>query len=430
LPGLGNIQILRVPGNAAVRDLIRQYQASGLVAYAEPDFRVRLDGVFPSDPSFLDGTLWGLNNAGQNSGKANADIDAPEAWSARTSASNVIVAIVDTGVCYTHEDLAENMWTSPHDGSHGIDVLAGSNDPLDHNGHGTRLAGVIGAVGNNGLGVVGVAWRVQLMACKFVDASGAGSVSDALVCLEYARTNGARIVNASWGLDDPSLSLFNALFSLREEGILVVAAAGNDARDIDLIPHYPAAFDLDNIVSVAAATRQDDLYILSSYGRTNVDLAAPGDEIYSTDSQSTNAYANGQGTSLATAYVTGAAALLRAAHPEETPAQIAARLLAATDALPALAGRCVSGGRLNLRKALGVPVSAPLLTSAMPAPGEPFVLCVTADPGRACVVEVSTNLLDWSPLSTNVTGLTGSFSLTNNTPGNPRGEFFRAWLAP
>jgi subtilisin family serine protease len=428
-PGLGDLQVLRVSRGQAIRDLVRRYQASGLVEYAEPDYGIHLDSVLPSDPKFLDGTLWGLNNAGQNGGLANADIDAPEAWSALTSASNVIVAVIDSGVRLTHEDLAGNLWTNPLDGSHGLNAITGTTDINDDNGHGTRVAGVIGARGNNGLGVVGVAWQVRIMACKFTDQSGSATVADAITCLDYARTNGAHIINASWGLDEFSLSLSNAMAALRAAGILVVAAAGNSAQDIDLFPHYPASYDLDNIVAVMATTRQDEQYGLSNFGATNVDLAAPGDQIYSTDFQSDSSYAMDEGTSLAAAYVSGAAALLLAAHPGESPAQISSRLSAAVDPLPVLLGGCVSGGRLNLRKALGVPVSAPVLQTVSATPGDPFVLLLSGDPGRTYVVEASPNLGEWSPVATNLTGLSGALFVTNN-PATNACQFYRALLRP
>lgn len=422
------VQLLRLPEDVAVPEMARRYQASALVNFAEPDHLVKLANVFPNDPLFFNGTQWGLNNAGQAGGLPNADIDAPEAWTVRTSASNVVVAVVDTGIRYTHEDLAGNIWTNPHDGSHGINVVAGSTDPDDDAGHGTLVSGVIGAKGDNGIGVAGVAWQVQLMACKFVDPSGYGSVSDALVCLDYARTNGAQIINASWGMDEFSLSLSNAMAALREAGILVVAAAGNDAWDIDDFPYYPASFDLDNIVTVAATTRLDGVYPLSNFGLTSVDLAAPGYEIYSTAFQSNNAYASDEGTSMAAAYVSGAAAMLRAAYPTEPPAQIINRLLKSVDPLPGLAGHCVSGGRLNLRKALGVPLTAPVLKVA--SSRVPFVLLLSGNPGRNYVTEATINFSDWLPVSTNLTGFDGLLDLTNQPTGLSDRRFFRAYLFP
>src|SRR5207249_4795409 len=149
-----------------------------------PDFLVQAAATTPNDPKYLDGTLWGLNNIGQNGGKLDADIDAPEAWDVLTSASNIVVAVLDTGVRYTHEDLAANMWVNPSDGGHGFNALTGTNDPTDGSGHGTSVAGVLGAVGNNGKGVTGVAWRVQIMACKCFNNFGSGNVSDVITCFD------------------------------------------------------------------------------------------------------------------------------------------------------------------------------------------------------------------------------------------------------
>lgn len=427
-PGFGGLQVLRAPPGQVVRELVRRYQVSGLVEYAEPDYHVQLASVFPNDPQFLDGTLWGLNNAGQNGGLANADIDAPEAWGVRTSASNVIVAVIDSGVRCTHEDLAGNFWTNPQDGSHGFNAITGTTNVNDDVGHGTRVAGILGAKGNNGTGGVGVAWQVQIMVGKFASQSG-GTVADAITCLDYARTNGAHIINASWGLDEFSASLFDAMVALRAAGILVVAAAGNNTRDVDQFPRYPASYDLDNIIAVMATTRQDEPYPSSNFGATNVDVAAPGAAIYSTDFQSDSSYALDTGTSMAAAYVSGAAALLRAAHPADSPAQIIAHLLATADPLPALIGNCVSAGRLNLRKALDLPVSAPVLRAVSASADGPFVLLLSGNPGRTYVVEASPNLGQWSPGSTNLTGLTGALFVTNN-PATNAWQFYRARLIP
>ncbi len=427
-PAFDGVEVLQLPEDVAVSEMASRYQTSTLVNFAEPDYLMKLASLFPSDPLFLNGTQWGLNNAGQGGGLPNADIDAPEAWTARMSASNVVVAVVDSGIRYTHEDLTGNIWTNPLDGSHGINVIAGSTAPDDDNGHGTLVSGVIGARGDNGVGLAGVAWQVQLMACKFVDASGYGSVSDVLVCLDYARTNGAKIINASWGMDEFSFSLSNAMVAMRDTGILVVAAAGNDARNIDDFPYYPASFDLDNIVTVSATTRFDGVYTLSNFGLTNVDLAAPGYEIYSTAFQSNNAYASDEGTSMAAAYVSGAAAVLRAAYPTEPPALIINRLLISVDPLPGLAGHCVSGGRLNLRRALGVPLTAPVLKAVVLSSGVPNVL-LSGNPGRNYVTEATTDFSDWSPVSTNLTGFDGLLAVTNLT-GSTGQRFYRAYLPP
>jgi subtilisin family serine protease len=427
--GIGHLQVLRVPDGETVPSLITRYQQSGLVEFAEPDFLVQAAATTPNDPKYLDGTLWGLNNVGQNGGAVDADIDAPEAWDVLTSASNIVVAVLDTGVRYTHEDLVANMWVNPNNGGHGLNALTGTNDPDDDNGHGTLVSGILGGVGDNGKGVAGVAWRVQIMACKCLDSAGNGNNSDLIACLDYARTNGANIVSAS--LDSPSYSqsLSNAIYSLRNAGIILVASCGNNSVNLDLTPRYPACYSIDNIVSVAYTTRKDELGILSNYGSTNVDLAAPGEQMYSTFWASDTSYLGGaflSGTSLAAPYVTGTLALLQAKYGAETHQQIIARLLSGTDPLPALAGKCVTGGRLNLRKALSPPISL----TAIPTGGRPFQMRVSAGPNRTCVVEFSINLTAWSPVFTNTTPASGTFEFTDDQPAGSAPGFFRVVSAP
>lgn len=425
--GIGGWQVLQLTAGESIQTTVQKYEQSGMVDRVEPDFVVRIAATTPNDPAYLDGTLWGLNNMGQNSGTDDADIDAPEAWDALTSASNTVVAVLDTGVRYTHEDLAANMWTSPHDGSHGFNAINGSNDPKDDNGHGTRVAGILGGVGNNGKGVAGVAWRVQIMACKFIDRDGFGSISDAIACIEFARTNGAQVINASWGFYDFSMALLDAVSSAREADMIVVAAAGNDARNTDLIPFYPASFEFDNIVSVAATTREDDLVWYSNFGATSVDLAAPGTNIYSTDFLSDTAYAMDEGTSMATPFVTGAIALMLEKYPGETHQQIISRLMSATDPLPALAGKCLTGGRLNLRRAIN-PILRLIPKPAVP--GGAFEFVVSGEPGQRYVLEATTNLNGWSPVFTNVTGPSGMFDFTDNRSTNAPERYYRAVASP
>lgn len=426
---IGGLQILRLPAGETVPAFIAKYEQSGLVEYAEPDYFRHVAATTPNDPFYLDGTLWGLNNVGQNGGTANADIDAPEAWDVLTSASNIVVAVLDTGVRYTHEDLASNMWVNPNDGGHGTNAVAGTNDPNDDNRHGTLVAGVLGAVGNNGKGVVGVAWRVQIMACKCFDAGGGTSDSLIIACIDYARTNGARIINASFDGTGYSQSFSNAIYSARDAGIIFVSSRGNGppSVDVDASPRYPACYAIDNVVSVAYTDRNDGLGFLSNFGATNVDLAAPGDKVYSTSHTSDSAYyppsfLNVAGTSYAAPYVTGACALMLAKYPAESHQQIIARVLNATDPLPSLAGKCVTGGRLNLRKAL----SPPIQLTPLSLPGEtPFQLRVSAGPNRVCVLEVTTNLTNWSSIVTNTTSAGGTFDFTDNESANLTPRFFR-----
>ncbi len=363
-PSIGNLEVVQVPTGATADALIGLYQQSGLVQYAEHDFYVRALND-PNDFYYQQGNLWNLKNTGQTGGTPGADIRASEAWSLITDASDVVVADVDTGIRYTHRDLAANMWVNPADGSHGINVVAGNNNPWDDYGHGSHVAGIIGAVGNNSVGMVGVCWQVQLMACKFLDATGTGTIDGAITCLDYARSHGAKVVNASWGsFTFTSQALHDAVASLRDADIIFVAAAGNSGANNDVTPLYPASYsDLDNVVSVAATDDNDNLASWSDYGATNVDLAAPGTPIFSCWNGSDNDYEWDNGTSMACAHVTGACALLRAYYPNENHRQIIQQLLNGTDPLPSLVGKCKSGGRLDLFKALE---TAPVPSSPLP----------------------------------------------------------------
>ncbi len=407
---IGRLQVLRLPQGETVQSLIAKYQQSGLVEFAEPDYVGHIFSTTPNDPRFLDGTLWGLNQ-----------IDAPDAWDVLTSASNIVVAVLDTGVRYTHEDLVSNMWVNPGDGSHGWNALTQTNDPADDNGHGTLVAGVLGATGNNGKGVTGVAWQVQIMACKCFNNFGLGTVSDAVACMDYARTNGARIVNASWGFTN-SLALSNAVASLRDAGIIVVAACGNSATNIDLAPTYPASYLLDNVITVADSTTSNTLAAESNFGANDVGLTAPGENIYSTFAATDSYYYSGSGTSFSAPHVSGACALLLAQYPADTPPQIIRRLTSSTDPFPALAGKCRTGGRLNLRKALRT-----ILVAANPGTGgQSFQLRVDGGLNRTCTVETSTDLKNWSPVFTNSSTADGTFIFTNSLSANNPQQFFRA----
>ncbi len=350
------------------------------VRYAEPNYLVTLD-VVPNDPQL--GDLWGLNNTGQTGGTADADIDAPEAWDVSTGSDSVIVGVVDTGVSYNHEDLAANMWTNPaeiagdgidNDGNgyiddiHGINVsfeTGESGDPRDDNGHGTHVAGTIGARGNNGVGVTGVNWNVRIVACKFIDALGSGSVARAVRCFKYLNylkhVQGQNVVvtNNSWGGGEKSQALEEAMAGRDQPGmapILHVCAAGNDNFDNGRGTGYPSSLGLDNIIAVAA-TNHDDLYpAFSNYGATAVDLAAPGVSIRSTYHQPANSYASLNGTSMAVPHVAGVAGLVWAAYPVATALDVKQRILAGTDYIANIGSNAnkptLTNGRLNAYNAL------------------------------------------------------------------------------
>ena len=372
-PNFGNVHVLELPHGLSARETITRYRQSGHVEAAALDL-VFQASVLPNDPSLVNGEQWSLNNFGQNGGVMDADIDAPEAWNILNSASNVIVAIVDSGARLSHQDLAGNLWVNPgeipgngidddHNGFvddvHGINTINDTGNPSDDYWHGTHVAGIIGAVGNNGVGVSGIAWRVQLMPLKFLNQDGNGSLSDVMGCLDYARNKGAKVVNCSFTLPGAGLSandyrmLSNVFWSVRAAGIIVVAAAGNNGTDNDTSPYYPASFGrdgMDNVIAVGATTRSDTP--IYNYGATSVHLAAPGFDILSTFNASDSSYASQSGTSMATPCVAGAVALVWAKFPALTYPQIIARLTGTVDVLPGLAGKYVSGGRLNLARAL------------------------------------------------------------------------------
>lgn len=427
--GLRDLQVVGVPNGESVASLINKFRDSGLVEYAEPDFIRHLD-LASNDPHYTNGTAWALNNLGQGGGVVDADIDAPEAWDVLSSASNIVVAIIDTGIRNTHEDLAANVWVKPG-GGYGWNALTGTSTPLDDEGHGSMMAGVLGAVGNNGKGGAGVAWRVQLMACKSFDAGKNGSDVDIIESIEFARTNGARIINMSLSSTFFSLSLSNALRAARDSGIIVVASAGNEAANVDVAPRYPACYDLDNIISVAATTRADALWSSSNYGATNVDLAAPGHQITSTFTFTDSFYLGPlSGTSYSAPYVSGTCALLLAKYPTETHQQIIARVLNGVDPLPALVGKCVTGGRLNLRKASSPPIALTFQTM-LNFMGQPTAQWrVTAGPTRNFVVEASTNLTSWSAVYGGTTSAAGTADFFDPLAVNHPRRFYRVVAEP
>ena len=357
------------------------------VRYAEPNVRFHADRT-ADDPLF--GQLWGLDNSGQAvsgvTGTLDADIDAPEAWSISTGSSAVTVGVIDTGIDYTHPDLASNIWVNPgencpgcrndgidNDGNgyvddwHGWDFINNDNNPFDDNGHGTHVAGTIGAVGNNGAGVAGVNWSVRLMPLKFLGANGAGDAADAVRAVLYASSMGAVVTNNSWGGDEYSQALADAIAQADSHGSLFVAAAGNSFSDNDVTANYPSNYDLPNVVAVAATTNRDARAWFSNYGAKTVDLGAPGASILST--WPGNSYRSLDGTSMAAPHVTGAVALAKAAFPTASGEGIKALLLRTVDPNTSLTGRTSTGGRLNVGNAVSC-AGAPQVW--LDSPASPF----------------------------------------------------------
>lgn len=330
---------------------------SGVVEFAEPDVIARTAAV-PDDPLFAQ--QWGLDNRA----RPLVDIGAPEAWDSTTGSRGVIVGILDSGMDLAHPDLAPNLWTNAgevpdngldDDGNgrvddvHGWDFLYETNRPQDEFGHGTQVAGIIGAAGNNGAGVSGVCWTVSLAPLRVVD-MGFVVVSDAIAAIEYAIRERFDVLNMSWG-GGGSEALRLAIAAAGESGILVVAGAGNDGTDNDARPFYPASYAEDNIIAVTATDSADARW--GNFGLRSVDLGAPGVGVWTTNpAWSGTPWVAAGGTSYATPFVTGACALLKAANPTFSAAEIRSRILSQVEPVPSLAGRTTTGGRLDLFRAI------------------------------------------------------------------------------
>ena len=361
------VQLVVAPG---VSPAAMRAWAAGIdgVAGIEPDFAIRPTAV-PDDPSFTD--QWGLRNTGQSGGSRGGDIAAVAAWDVTTGSRSVVVAVIDSGFDYTHPDLAANAWRNPgevpgdgldNDGNgfvddvHGWDFANDDADPMDDDGHGTHVAGTIGAVGDNGVGVTGVSWQVSIMGLKFLDAEGSGSISDAIAAISYAtrmrREFGVNVVatNNSWGGADRSLALRAAIAEGGAAGILFVTAAGNDGVNGDRRANYPANEDLDAVIAVTATNRSNRLPAFATYGPVHVDLAAPGAAIRSTVPG--GGYATFSGTSMAAPHVTGTIALLATANPAASATAIRGAILSTTRPLAALTGKTVTGGLLDAAAAV------------------------------------------------------------------------------
>lgn len=425
----------------ALPDSVNLLSGEPAFHFAEPDFIVRLT-TSPNDPRYLDGSLWGLHNTGQNSGTAGADIDAPGGWAVRTDAPTVVVGVIDTGILITHEDLVANLWVNPTetldgtdtngngfiDDIHGINAILRNGNPNDDQGHGTHVAGTIGAVGNNGVGITGVAWNVQLMGLKFLPASGGGAVSDAIICIEYGVDNGAHILNNSWGGSVFSQSLLDAVEAARDAGVIFVAAAGNSGTNNDVDPIYPAALPVDNIVTVASTTRTDDRSSFSCFGQGTVDLGAPGTDILSTYNRNASDYRSLSGTSMASPHVAGALALLRAEFPTDTWDQLVHRLYRGVDPISAFEdGLVATGGRLNLANSLTTTVNRPTnddFADGRLVYGDRAVLRVnlrsaTAEPGEPAIEgETSPNSV-WFRFTPAASGLATVTALGGEEIWNP-----------
>jgi subtilisin family serine protease/sulfur relay (sulfurtransferase) complex TusBCD TusD component (DsrE family) len=376
---------IAIPADANPNALASAFAAHPEVEAAQPNFIRRTTSIgSPNDPYFVDGSLWGLTR-----------INAPQAWSTYgTGSETVVVADIDTGVNYTHPDLAANMWRNPGeipangadddqngyvDDVYGIDTANNDSNPADDHSHGTHTSGTIGAVSDNGLGIAGVANNVRILACKFITSAGTGTDADAIECFNYVvalkqRGVNIRVTSNSWGgfrEGSPATALKNAIDAAGDAGILNVFAAGNDGENIDTKPFDPASFTSPSIVTVAASDQSDARASFSNYGTTSVDLAAPGVSILSL--YPGGFYISSSGTSMAAPHVAGVAAFLFAHGPDLTVPEAKDALLNSVDRLSQWAAWVATGGRLNAYQAVSVGViGSPLVALTSPGNGAGF----------------------------------------------------------
>jgi subtilisin family serine protease len=382
------LSVVKLPQGTSVFSALARFNGSGNVVYAEPNYKYRLFLV-PNDPNYPE--QWALDNTGQTGGTPDADIDADQAWDITTGNPEIVIAVVDSGIDYEHPDLKDNMWVNQaelngapdvdDDGNGYVDdiygydfagasfarVDDGDSDPNDTRYHGTHVAGIAGAVGDNAVGVTGLCWDVSLMALKIVadDGSAVGGfvlTSDAIEAIYYAVDNGARIINASWGGSEFSQAMYDAIKKADDAGLLFVAAAGNASNNNDINPVYPASYDLDNIISVMSTDHDDKPAPFSNFGAASVDIAEPGDQILSTTPRveqfpmmvfgvPTN-YAILSGTSLSAPYASAACALIWSEFPTLPNSLIKGVLLKSSEPIDSDSRCCVSNGRINMYNAL------------------------------------------------------------------------------
>lgn len=351
--------------------LMRTMAARKDLVYAEPDYILHA-AALPDDPNFPN--QYALQNLGQSilgsPGVAGADIGATAAWDVGTGNANHVVAVLDTGVDYNHPDLAPNLWSSPTgfsvqfggrtfscpSGTRGFNTIKRTCEATDDNRHGTQVAGIIGARGNNAMGTSGVNWTTSILAVKFLDAKGTGTTSNAIDAIEFAvqlksaNQANVRVINASWGDYVFSKALMEAVERAHRNDILFVAAAGNTGNNNDSKGFYPASYALPNVISAASTNNQDALDGNSNFGANSVHLGAPGTFIQSTILGGSYDYSSG--ASMASAFVSGAAALTLSICPDLGTADLRAILLQGVVPTAALAGKTTTEGRLNVGNAV------------------------------------------------------------------------------
>ncbi|MEQ1721819.1 MAG: S8 family serine peptidase [Pseudobdellovibrio sp.] len=357
-----NIVVVKRASFESTISAVKSLAMNPLVDIAEPNYIYRANRL-PDDPML--GQLWGILNVGQKDsagkvGVAGVDVGTEQAWDIATGSDKMLVAVIDTGVDFEHPDLIPNLWTNEVEAAgqagvdddnngviddvHGFNAITGKGNADDDQGHGSHCAGTIGAKGNDGKGIVGVNWDVKIMAVKFLDRNGSGTLENALKAIDYATKMGAKVMSNSWGGGGFSQTLLDSIKRSNEAGAIFIAAAGNDSNNNDTNPSYPATYDVANIISVAAIDNQGAKASFSNYGKRTVHIGAPGVNVYSSTGGS---YDSWSGTSMATPHVSGVAALVWAHEPELTAVQLKERLLLTARPIAGLKGKTKTGALVN-----------------------------------------------------------------------------------
>jgi len=366
IPGQ-NIVVIKRPVFEEDSSVMKTLAQNPNVEVVEPNYIYRANRT-PNDPML--NQLWGMQNIGQadsdkQPGVAGVDIDASKAWDIETGSENVVIAVIDTGVDYTNPDLKPNMWTNAAelngkkgvdddsngvvDDIYGFNAITGSGDPKDDQGHGSHCAGTIGAKGDDGKGIVGVNWNTRIMAVKFLDKDGSGTLEGAIKGIDYATKMGAVIMSNSWGGGGISQTLKEAIERSNTAGALFIAAAGNESNNNDSNPSYPASYQVPNVISVAAVDNKGQIASFSNYGKTSVHVAAPGVNILST---TTAGYQSWSGTSMATPHVSGIAGLIASHEPNLSAIEIKNRIITTARPIAGLRGKVRGAGFANAYAAL------------------------------------------------------------------------------
>jgi RHS repeat-associated protein len=352
LRGDSGFEKLELAAGRNAKTAVLQLLLNPHVQFAEPNFLIAKEDVNPNDPQFLE--QWALQNSGQGGGQFGSDIRARSAWDKTQGASSTVIAVIDSGIDFTHPDLTNNQWTNPLPSAggdlHGWDFVADNGEIKDEQGHGTAVAGIIAAEGNNGVGITGVMWQAGLMSLRVLDNTGTGDVANAVEAIDYAVAHGAHVINLSWGTTGESIALKEAIERAIKRDVVVVCSAGNNGQDLDVAPYYPASFGLKDLIIVSASDNRDQLASWSNWGARKVTVAAPGTNILTT--QRGGGYWSVTGTSAAAPVVSGIAGLLKTVSPAASPGNISRAISRSARQNVSLSGKVSSGGVADAAAAL------------------------------------------------------------------------------